>query len=44
MDHDMSIKLGDGGRSEEKKSKIWEGGAGQRRGGAMLSVQCKASD
>jgi hypothetical protein len=31
MDHDMSIILGDGGRSEEKRPKIWEVGVGQRR-------------
>jgi hypothetical protein len=42
MDHDTSIKLGDGGRSEEKRPKIWEVGVGQRRRGAMLSVQSKA--
>ncbi len=40
MDHDKSIKLGDGGRSEEKRPKIWE--VGQRRIGAMLSVQSKS--
>ncbi len=39
MNHDASIKLGDGGRSEEKRPKIWEVGVGQRRRGAMLSVQ-----
>jgi hypothetical protein len=38
MDNDKSIKLGDGGRSEEKRKKIWEVGVGERRGGAMLSV------
>jgi hypothetical protein len=42
MDHDTSIKLGDGGMSEEKIPKIWEVGVGQRRRGAMLSVQSKA--
>jgi hypothetical protein len=42
MDHDTSIKLGDGGRSEKKRPKIWEVGVGQRRRGAMLSVQSKA--
>jgi hypothetical protein len=42
MDHDASIKLGDGGRSEEKRPKIWEVGVGQRRRGSMLSVQSKA--
>ncbi len=31
MDHDTSIKLGDGSRSEEKRPKIWEIGVGQRR-------------
>jgi hypothetical protein len=44
MDHDSSIKLGDGGRSEEKRPKIWEVRVGQRRRGAMLSVQSKAID
>jgi hypothetical protein len=44
MDHDASIKLGDGGRSEEKKTQIWEVGVGQRRRGAMLSVQSKVID
>jgi hypothetical protein len=44
MDHNVSIKLGDGGRSEEKKPKIMEEGVGQRRRGAMLSVQSKAID
>jgi hypothetical protein len=39
MDHDASIKLGDGGRSEEKRSMIREVGVDQRRRGAMLSVQ-----
>jgi hypothetical protein len=42
MDYDKSIKLGDGGRSEEKRPKIWEIGVGQRRRGAMMSVQSKA--
>jgi hypothetical protein len=42
MDHDRFIKLGDGGRSEEKRPKIWELGVGQSRSGAMLSVQSKA--
>jgi hypothetical protein len=41
MDHDTSIKLGDEGRLEEKGPKIWEVGVGQRRRGAMLSVQSK---
>jgi hypothetical protein len=44
MDHDASMKLGDGGRSEEKKTKIWEVEVGQRRRGAMLSVLCKATN
>ena len=44
MDRDMSKILGDGGRSEEKRPKIWEVGVGQRRRGAMLSVQSKAID
>jgi hypothetical protein len=44
MDHDTSIKLGDGGRSETKRPKIWEVGVGQRRRGAMLSAQSKAID
>ncbi len=44
MDHDMSIKLGNGGRSEEKRCKIWEIGVAQRRRGAMLSVKCKAAN
>jgi hypothetical protein len=42
MDLDVSIKLGDGGRSEEKRPKIWEVGVGQRRRSAMLPVQSKA--
>jgi hypothetical protein len=37
MDNDTSIQLGGGGRSEEKRP-----GVGQRRRGAMLSVQTKA--
>jgi hypothetical protein len=41
MDHDTSIRLGDGGGSEEKRPKIREVGIGQRRRGAMLSVQSK---
>jgi hypothetical protein len=44
MDHDVSIKLGDGGRSEEKRPKIREVGVGHRRRDAMLSVQCEAID
>jgi hypothetical protein len=39
MDHEASIKLGDGGRSEEKRPKNWEAEVGQRKRGAMLSVQ-----
>jgi hypothetical protein len=42
MDHDTSIKLGDGGRTDEKRPKFLEVGVGQRRRGAMLSVQSKA--
>jgi hypothetical protein len=42
MDHDTSIKLGDGGGSEEKRPKTQDVGVGQRRRGAMLSVQSKA--
>jgi hypothetical protein len=44
MDHDASIKLGNGGRleGEEKRPKIQEVGVGQRRRCAMLSVQSKA--
>ncbi len=42
MDSDTSIKFGDWGRSEEKRPKIPKGGVGQRRRGAMLSVQSKA--
>jgi hypothetical protein len=41
MDNDTSIKLGYGGRSEERPI-IQEVGVGQRRRGAMLSVQSKA--
>ncbi len=44
MDNDMYIKLGDGDRSEEKRHKVWEVGVGQRRRGAMLSVQSEAID
>jgi hypothetical protein len=44
MDHDASIKLVDEGKSEEKRPKIQEVGIGQRRSGAMLSVQSKAID
>jgi hypothetical protein len=36
--------MGDGGRSEEKRPKIWEVGLGLRRRGAMLSVQSNAID
>ncbi len=35
MDHDKSIKFGDGGGSEEKRPKIWEVGVGQRRKGVL---------
>ncbi len=42
MDPDMSIKYRDGGGSEEKRPIICEVGVGQRRRGAMLSVQSKA--
>jgi hypothetical protein len=42
MDNHTYIKLVDGGRSEEKRLKIWELGVGQRRRGVMLSVQSKA--
>jgi hypothetical protein len=44
MDYDTSIKLGDGGRSEEKRPKIWEVEVGQRKRDAMLSVQSKPSN
>ncbi len=44
MDPETSIKFGDGGGSEEKRPKIWEVGVGQKRRGAMLSVQSKAID
>ncbi len=39
MNNGTSKKLGDGGGSEDKRPKIWEVGVGQRRRGAMLSVQ-----
>jgi hypothetical protein len=42
IDHDTSIKLGDGGRSEEKRPIIWDVGVGQRGIGSVLSVQSKA--
>jgi hypothetical protein len=42
MDHDTTIKFGDGDRSEEKRLKIPEVGVGQWRKGAMLSVQSEA--
>jgi hypothetical protein len=42
MDNDTSIKLGDGGRSEERRPKIREIKVGQRRRGAMQLVQSKA--
>jgi hypothetical protein len=38
MDPDTSKKLGNGGRTEEKRPQIWEVGVGQRRRSAMLSV------
>jgi hypothetical protein len=44
MDPDTSIKFGDRGGSEEKRPKICEVGVGQRRRGAMLSVQSKRND
>jgi hypothetical protein len=44
MESGRSITLGDGGGSEEKRRKIWEVGVGQRRSGAMLSVQSKVID
>ena len=44
MDNDTSMKSGDGGKSEEKRPKIWEVGEGQRIRGAMLSVQTDAND
>ncbi len=44
MDFDRSIQMGDGGKLEEKKPKIWEVGVGQRSRGAMLSVQRKVID
>jgi hypothetical protein len=43
IDHDTSIKLGDGGGSEEKRPKTQDVGVGERRRGAMLSVQRKLS-
>jgi hypothetical protein len=42
MDSNMSIKLGDGDRTEEKRPQIWEIGVGKRQRGAMLSVHSKA--
>jgi hypothetical protein len=42
MDSDMSKKIGDGGRPEEKRPKIWEGGVDQKKRVAMPSVQSKA--
>jgi hypothetical protein len=44
MDNDTTIKFGDGGRSEDKRPKIWEVEVCQRRRGAVLSVQSKAID
>ncbi len=43
MDHDVFIQLGGGGRSKEKRPKVWEVGVDQRRRDAMLSVQTKAT-
>jgi hypothetical protein len=42
MNHETSITLGDGKRSEEKRPKIREVGVGQRRRGTMLSFQSEA--
>ncbi len=44
MYHDTFIKFGDGGRSEEMRPKIQEVWVGQRRRGAMLSVQSEVID
>jgi len=44
MDHYASIKLGDGGRSEERRPKIQEVGVGQRKKGVLLSVHSKVID
>jgi hypothetical protein len=44
MDPDTSIKFGGGGGSEEKRPNIQKVGLGQRRRGAMPSVQSKAMD
>jgi hypothetical protein len=44
MDNDTSIKLGDGGRSEQKRPKTREVGVSQRKIGAMLSDQSEAID
>jgi hypothetical protein len=43
MDHDTSIKLGDGGRSEERRPKIQEVGVGQRRRGLCCQFKLKQS-
>jgi hypothetical protein len=42
MDHDVSIKFGDEGRSEVKRPKIQEVMVSKRRRGAFLSVKSKA--
>jgi hypothetical protein len=41
MDHDASIDLGDGGRSEERRPKIWEvkGRSEEKRCYAVSSKQ-----
>ncbi len=39
VDPDTLIKFRDGGMSEEKRPIIWKVRVGQRRRGAMLSVQ-----
>jgi hypothetical protein len=44
IDHDRSIILEDGGRSEKMRPKIWEVGVGQSRKDAMLSLQSKSID
>jgi hypothetical protein len=36
--------MGDRGRSEEKRPKIWAVEVGQRRKGAMLSVQSESNN
>jgi hypothetical protein len=42
MDPDASIKFEDGSGSKEKRPKICKLGVGQRRRGALLSVQNEA--